>query len=104
MTSQINTKQSNSKQTRRKPAQETKALKVTHKPRKKVYVAPTAVPVVEFENPLVVEPVEMLPVLIENVWDYTEVDYVPDDYTKPQQRKRRKHKELTEQYRKESKW
>ena len=82
---------------------------ITHKPRKKAYVVPTAIPVVEFENivyenPLINEPVEIHSVLSEGMWNHNPSDYMQDDYTKPQQRKRRKHKESTEQYRKESKW
>ncbi|MBD8091973.1 hypothetical protein IFT48_18415 [Pseudomonas fluorescens] len=87
---------------------------ITHKPRKKAYVVPTAIPVVEFENivyenPLIIEPVEIHSVLTKSVWDYTPskhtgFDCAIDEYEKPQQRKRRKHKEPTEQYRKESKW
>lgn len=92
---------------------------ITHKPRKKVYVVPTAAPVVEsekffyensiYENPLIIEPVDIHSMLTESVWDYTPskhtgFDCAVDGYEKPQQRKRRKHKEPTEQYRKESKW
>lgn len=49
---------------------------ITHKPRKKLYVVPTATPVVEFENivydnPLINEPVEIHSALSEGMWNHT---------------------------------